>query len=75
MIGGRSLWGNLFDGLLSKYGWTFDYCLWGISYQNVSMLMADSISVYYDSIEEDSSLIINADDPSNEELIKKIFEE
>lgn len=39
------------------------------------MLLADSISVYYDSPSEESSIPINADDPDNEELIKKMFEE
>ena len=39
------------------------------------MLLADSISVYYDSPGEDSSITINADDPANEDLIKKMFEE
>ena len=38
------------------------------------MLLADSISVYYDSI-DDNSTPINADDPVNEDLIKKMFEE
>lgn len=38
------------------------------------MLLADSISVYYDSI-DDNSTPINADDPNNEEYIRKMFEE
>jgi len=33
----------LIDPLLERYGWTYDYALWGISLVNVQMLMADII--------------------------------
>jgi hypothetical protein len=74
-IGGSSLWGSLFDVVLEKYHWTFDYLLWGISFVNVHMLLSDSI---YHSIGDGQTKsdneIINADDPCNSgklnELIK-----
>lgn len=74
-IGGSSLWGSLFDVVLEKYHWTFDYLIWGISFVNVHMLLSDSI---YHSIGDGQTKadneIINADDPGNSgklnELIK-----
>lgn len=61
------MWGNLLDVVLSKYHWTLDYLLWGISYQNVQMLLADTIST---TKEEE---VINADDPRNREKIKEML--
>ena len=77
VIGGRSLWGNLFDVLLSKYHWTLDYLLWGISYVNVYMLLSDAIGVYSDTGKDlkESNILINADDPANKELIREMFKE
>ena len=39
------------------------------------MLLADSIGVYYDSADTGSTATINADDPNNEEYIRKILQE
>lgn len=67
VIGGRSIWGGLIDVVLQKYHWTYDYLLWGISYQNVQMLLADNMST---TTEEE---VIDADDPNNRERIKEMF--
>lgn len=76
-IGGRSLWGNLFDVVLEKYHWTFEYMLWGISYVNVHMLLSDSI---YHSIgsekrsdQKDNDETINADDPRNIDKVNEFI--
>lgn len=69
-VGGRSLWGSTFDVILSKYGWTLDYLLWGISYVNVQMLLSDTIA-FVDKENE----IINADDPRNRDKIKAMLDE
>jgi hypothetical protein len=55
-----------------KYGWTLDYILWGISFLNLHMMLADCISTYYDSKSKDKEevRVINADDPQNYELTK-----
>lgn len=68
MVGGRSLWGSIFDVLLTKYSWTLDYLLWDISYVNVQMLLSDTISF----IDKDSE-VIDADDPKNRERIREEF--
>lgn len=46
-FGGVSLWGSLIDRVCERYGWTFDYVLWGISLANLKLLLADMpIDVY-----------------------------
>ena len=71
VIGGRSLWGNLFDAALSKYGWTLDYLLWGISFQNITMLLSDSIQTY--STANDKTL--DAEDKLNQDYIIQNYSE
>jgi len=66
VIGGRSIWGSLFDVVLQKYHWTLEYLLWGISFQNVQMLIADTMST---TTEEE---VINADDPRNKRRIEEL---
>ena len=66
----------MFDIVLEKYHWTFDYLLWGISYVNVHMLLSDSIyhaidsSKHKDFEDEDN---INADDPNNINKIRELI--
>lgn len=62
------MWGSVFDVVITKYGWTLDYLLWGISFVNVQMLLSDTISF----IDEENE-IINADDPRNRERIKEMI--
>lgn len=73
-IGGSSLWGSLFDVVLEKYHWTFDYLIWGISFVNVHMLLSDSI---YHSIGDGKTKsdndIINADDPNNSGKLNELI--
>lgn len=73
-IGGSSLWGSLFDVVLEKYHWTFDYLIWGISFVNVHMLLSDSI---YHSIGDGQTKsdneIINADDPGNSGKLNELI--
>ena len=61
------MWGGLLDVVLQKYHWTLDYLLWDISYINVQMLLADSIST---TQEEET---IDADDPRNRDAIKDML--
>lgn len=78
-FGGKSIYGLLIDTACQRYGWTFDYVVWGISYINLQMLLADSVSSVYLSDEErkelnihDGGEVINADDPKNIKLIKSM---
>lgn len=81
-FGGNSVYGTLIDFACQRYGWTVDYVVWGISYANLRMLMADAITTIYLTSEERKALNIfddkehiNADDPKNRELIKSILED
>lgn len=47
--GGLTIWGSLISYVLLKYHWTYDYAVWGISYQNLSMLLSDEMGVDYDT--------------------------
>ena len=76
-FGGNSVYGSIIDFACQRYGWTLDYVVWGISYINLKMLMADAITSVYLSDEERKKLhipkdrtFINADDPEN---MKKIM--
>lgn len=79
-FGGLSPWGSLIDRACERYGWTFDYVVWGISAINLSMLLADSTNTIYLSEEEakrahisKDRTFINGDDPNNMERIKAMF--
>lgn len=81
-FGGNSTYGTLIDFACQRYGWTMDYVVWGISYSNLRMLMADAITTIYLSSDEmkqlnifDNKECINADDPKNRELIKSMLED
>lgn len=81
-FGGNSIYGTLIDFACQRYGWTMDYVVWEISYANLKMLMADAITTIYLSEEErkklniyDDSEVINADDPRNKGLIRRMLSE
>lgn len=76
-FGGKSIYGTLIDTTCQRYGWTFEYVVWGISYANLQLLLADSVTSIYLSDEERKRVnipqdrdIINADDPANMAKIK-----
>lgn len=81
-FGGNSTYGTLIDFACQRYGWTMNYVVWGISYANLKMLLADAITTIYLTAEErkelnifDNKEHINADDPKNRELIKAMLED
>lgn len=77
VFGGKSIYGTLIDAACQRYGWTFEYIVWGISYANLQLLLADSVTSIYLSDEERKRInipqdrnVINADDPANMAKIK-----
>ena len=80
-FGGKSTYGILIDWACQRYGWTFDYVVWGISYANLQMLMADAIISIHLSDEEKKDLriydsdIIDANDPKNREIIRAMLKQ
>ena len=65
-FGGRSLYGALIDAACERYGWTFDYVVWGISLVNLRMMLADAIASMYVSDETRKKAHIQ---PRGEEFI------
>lgn len=77
VFGGHSIWGKLIDFACERYGWTFEYVMWGISYNNLLMLFNDRPDSTYLTDEErkkarikQGGTVINADDPANMAMIK-----
>ena len=76
-FGGKSVYGTLIDYACQRYGWTFDNVVWGISYANLQMLMADAVTSVYLTDKERRKVhiptdrtIVRADDPKNAERIR-----
>lgn len=79
-FGGKSIYGSMIDFLAQRYGWTMDYIVWGISFKNLQMLMADMITNIHLTDEEAKKCrvsndrnFISGDDMSNIEKIKQMF--
>ena len=77
-FGGNSTYGTLIDVSCCI---TQSWIVWGISYANLKMLMADAITTIYLSEDERKLLgkgageVINADDPRNRELVREMIRE
>lgn len=79
-FGGKSIYGSFIDFACERYGWTYEYVIWGISYINLQLLMADTINTIYLSKEERKKIHIpkdrsriSGDDPKNKELLKQLL--
>lgn len=66
IFGGKTIWGSLIDTACERYGWTFDYVIWEISYNNLTLMMKDKITSIYLSDEERKKAHVPA---ANEEVI------
>lgn len=51
-FGGKSIYGSLISNACEKFGWSYDYVVWGISYMNLQLLLKDSVQTVYLSDEE-----------------------
>lgn len=77
-FGGTSIYGSLIDTACERYGWTYDYVVWEISYTNLKLMLADSVKQVYltdDEIKKSgltaNATYINGDDP---EEMKRFIE-
>ena len=80
ICGGVSLLGGFIDMVCERYGWTYQYVLWGISYNTLQTMLADVVQTVYLSDKErkrahisTDGIVIKADDPRNADIIAKIF--
>lgn len=60
-FGGKSVWGTMIDSACERYGWSFDYVLWGISYSNLKLLLADHIKTVFLTEEEKKKANVSTD--------------
>lgn len=78
-FGGKSIYGTLIDVACERYGWTLDYVVWGISYANLRMLMADMLTTVSLTDDEKKKVrirtkdVISGDDPNNINKIRAMF--
>jgi len=82
VFGGNTIYGNLIDAACQRYGWTYEYVVWGISYTNLRMLLSDQITSVYVSDDEAKkarlsvdNIVISGDSKENEEMIMRLFDE
>ncbi|MSS16780.1 hypothetical protein [Sodaliphilus pleomorphus] len=61
-FGGKSIYGSLLDYACERYGWTLDYVVWGISYVNLQLMIADSVKTLYLTKDEMHKAHITATD-------------
>ena len=62
-LNGKSIYGTLIDVACERYGWTFDYVVWGISLLNLNMLLADHITSLF--LTKDEKKLCGASADSN----------
>lgn len=81
-FGGVSVYGTLINFACERYGWSYEYVLWGISLVNLKMLMNDCVSTIYLSKEERKKIkipkdrtVISGDSRENIAKMKKFFKD
>ena len=51
-FGAKTIYGSVIDAACERYGWEYDYVVWGISYTNLRLMLADRSSSIYLTAEE-----------------------
>ena len=83
MFGGKTIFGQLVDPACERYGWTYEYAVWGISYAALTALTADKVTSIILTEEEkkgvpkhllDTEDAISGDDPRNWAKVKQLME-
>lgn len=78
-FGGKTIFGQLIDPAMERYGWSYEYTVWGVSYAALTVLLADKVTQVFLTDEErkkvpahllDTGPKLSADNP--EELQKFI---
>ena len=67
--------------MIEKFHWTFDYVMWGISFTNLQMLLADTQDYFPDYSSGNNNgggngkkhEVVNADDPRNKEKMRQML--
>lgn len=83
MFGGKTIFGRLIDPACERYGWTYEYVVWGISYAALTAMMADKVTSVVLTEEEKKKVparyletedAIKGDDPKNWARMKTIMD-
>jgi len=73
-FGGKTIFGQLIDPACERYGWTYEYAVWGVSAAVLELLMADKVCELFLTDEEKKKMpkhlietedAISGDDPKN----------
>jgi len=82
MFGGKTLFGQLIDPVCERYGWSYEYVVWGISYATLTALMADKVTSIILTDDEKKKVpkhlletddAINGDDPKNWAKVQQLM--
>lgn len=60
-FGGQSIYGTLIDAACDRYGWSYDYVVWGISYTSLRLMLADCIKTITLSDKERKKVHVSID--------------
>ena len=80
VFGGKTIWGTLIDAACERYGWTFDYVVWQISYNNLTLMLKDKVtSIYLSDKERKKAHIVAANEQifngnSKEDIMRAVRE-
>lgn len=82
-FGGKTIFGQLIDPACERYGWTYDYAVWGVSAAVLELLMADKVCEVFLTDEERKKMpkhlmestdeIVSGDDPENWKRMEQIM--
>lgn len=82
-FGGKTIFGQLVDPACERYGWTYEYAVWGISYAALTAMMADKVTSVILTEEEkkkipkhllENEAPIKGDDPRNWQMMQQIMD-
>lgn len=81
-FGGKSIFGQLIDPAMERYGWSYEYTVWGISLAVLEILMADKVSEIIITDDDRKKIparlletedVISGDDPRNWKKMEQIM--
>ena len=77
-FGGVSIYGSIIDNACERYGWTYDYVVWEISYTNLQLMLKDGIKSVFLSDDEAMRCHVPKDgqvlDGNNIETMQEVIE-
>lgn len=81
-VGGVSMFGSLIDAACERYKWTYQYVLWGISYDSLQLMMADMVQSIYMTEQElkrakisTDGINLSGDSQENINLFKNLIQQ